>query len=457
MLKILKDKTKNLIFKNTFLFLIYRIIFEPKKLYVEVKTYLTLKKIKDLNKTELGDLTHKKLLHLLNYAVINVPFYKKLFQKSGSLSLEKFPIISKETIISNYSEFFSTKYKKNNLIKRNTGGSTGQPFIFFSDQYAGNYDNAHHWYTYSLMGHSIFRNIISCGGFSLNETQLQKNIFWKKLNKLSVFGAYQFSALYISDENIKFYVEKILSVKPSILRGYPSFWDRIAKFILKNNIKIDFEVNGINLTAEMCTNEQRENIELAFSSRVYFEYGNSEMSVFMYTDDKSYVYKSSPIYGYAEVIDDHGNSLDTGQIGKIVVTGFNNLAMPLIRYDTGDLGVMSEKHHGYIELSQLKGRSQDIIYTKDGNKVLITALIFGQHINAFKNIREWQLYQDELGKVVITIVKGDEYSSLDEKDILENFLNASDFQLEFNYTEKITKTKSGKHLFVIQKIDNDGN
>ena len=115
MLKILKDTTKNLIFKNTFLFLIYRIIFEPKKLYVEVKTYLTLKKIKDLNKTELGDLTQKKLLHLLNYAVINVPFYKKLFQKSESLSLEKFPIIDKETIISNYSEFFSTKYKSARL------------------------------------------------------------------------------------------------------------------------------------------------------------------------------------------------------------------------------------------------------------------------------------------------------------------------------------------------------
>ncbi|ENM3912299.1 hypothetical protein GI292_003541, partial [Vibrio cholerae] len=173
-------------------------------------------------------------------------------------------------------------------------------------------------------------------------------------------------------------------------------------------------------------------IEKAFAARVYFEYGHTEISIYCYTCDNDYVYRSSPLYGYVEVLDENGNDVPEGGIGKIVVTGFNNFGMPFVRYDTGDLGELIKRNRGFVKFRAIHGRSQDYLLTSDLQKVYLTALIFGQHLHAFKNIKKWQLYQDEPGKVVIRIVKGDYYTKDDEDEIKVNFSKVSGFILIFD-------------------------
>jgi phenylacetate-CoA ligase len=83
----------------------------------------------------------------------------------------------------------------------------------------------------------------------------------------------------------------------------------------------------------------------------------------------------------------------------------------------------------------------------------LTALIFGQHLKAFKNIKKWQLVQNEIGKVIINIIKSEDYMHEDENDILIKFTAVAKFDLEFNYVDDIQLTKRGKHLFLIQNIN----
>ena len=58
-----------------------------------------------------------------------------------------------------------------------------------------------------------------------------------------------------------------------------------------------------------------------------------------------------------------------GQRGRIVITDLYNYATPLIRYDTGDVGIMhlDENNHPYF--SQVLGRKLDLIYDTKGNLV----------------------------------------------------------------------------------------
>jgi phenylacetate-CoA ligase len=302
------------------------------------------------------------------------------------------------------------------------------------------------------MGYKKGDIIIGSGGTVIAQELRDKNIFWIKEHKNSVWGEYDFSVLYITDYTIKYYIEKLIEIKPVILRGYPSFYDKLATYIIQNNIKLDFNIKGINLTAEMCSVSQRINIEKAFSTMVYFEYGHTEICLYCYTSDDSYIYKSSPIYGYIEVLDDDGIDAKIGEIGNIIVTGFNNYGMPFVRYDTGDMGELIYRNGGEVHFKKIHGRNQDYIISKDKQKVYLTALIFGQHLEAFKSIKQWQLRQDDIGIISIYIIKQDNYTFDNEKEILNNFQSVADIDLIFNYVDNIALTKRGKHLFLIQNI-----
>lgn len=443
--------------KIPFLFQIYKFLFYRKYKLLEESTLLELKEIENMSTQKLVKLQEEKILQLLHYVVKHCTYYKSIFEQKKIVdmdinSLKQLPILTKSIIRKNINDLISDEYSKYSLSKNNTGGSTGEPLEFYRDSDSGSYDNAHHWYLYSLMGYEKGDVIIDSGGTVIPRELREKNIYWIKNYEVSVWGEYCFSVLYITDENIGYYIEKFKEIRPAILRGYPSFFDRLAIYMLENKIKFDFKIKGINLSAEMCSASQRLNIEKAFSCMIYFEYGHSEVSVYCYTKDRSYIYQSSPIYGYIEVIKEDGTEAAVGEVGSIIVTGLNNYGMPLIRYDTGDIGEVFEKNGGIVKFSQIMGRSQDYIISKKNQKLFLTALIFGQHLKAFKNIKKWQLVQNEIGKVIINIVKGDFYEKEDEEDIFHNFVSVAEIDLQFNYVENIPLTQRGKHLFVIQNI-----
>lgn len=400
-----------------------------------------------------GQVNKVELDRFLMYVVKTVPYYSRLYGSFDFVELKDFPLADKSFIRSNFDDLISMDFKRKELVRLNTGGSTGEPFEFLSDIGAGFRDNAHHWYLYSLMGYTKGDVILSCGGFELSEKLRDNNVFYINRYPGYVFGDVAFSALYLTNENIKFYVDSLLKFQPSILRGYPSFFDRIAQYILENNLALNFPVKGVNLTAEMCSFEQRARIEKAFNSMVYFEYGHSEVSVYCYTKNNTYQYESSPYYGYVEILDDEGDDVNVGDVGRVVVTGFNNRGMPFVRYDTGDLARLSYRNNGYVILSEIFGRSQDFIYTKAMEKVYLTALIFGAHIKAFKNIVSWQIEQRIAGVIDFKIVKSADYSSIDESEIISNFQKVSDFDMNFIYVDALDKTRSGKHVFLKQFVN----
>ena len=72
----------------------------------------------------------RRLKRVLRHAQKHVPYYQKLFGNQTGLKLADFPIVNKELIIPNHSDFCSEKidhYLHNDAF---TGGSTGEPFHF---------------------------------------------------------------------------------------------------------------------------------------------------------------------------------------------------------------------------------------------------------------------------------------------------------------------------------------
>ena len=68
---------------------------------------------------------------------------------------------------------------------------------------------------------------------------------------------------------------------------------------------------------------------------------------------------------YIEIVDEYGQVLPWGQEGRILLTSLSNKAMPIIRYEVGDIGIIDETDNGLI-LKKLSGRVSDIIRLPSG-------------------------------------------------------------------------------------------
>lgn len=406
------------------------------------------------------ELSEINLLNILQYAGKHTEYYKNLFQRihydPNSLEgFETIPLLDKPIIRKNYNSLVSDELMKLNYYKMNTGGSTGEPLEFFVSSFAGSIDTVHQEFVFKkFMQYQKGDRIVAFCGSSVPKRDLDNHIYWIETSKNDIpYGRLAYSSLYLKPETINYYLSHILDTQPVILRGYPSFLSSIAEYILQKNISIPFNIKGIQLTAENAYLWQIENIKKAFNARIFFQYGHSEVCVYGYTYNEKYEYYCSPFYGYTEILDLKGKHVIPGEVGEVVVTGFYNYAMPFIRYRTGDMAVYAGNKDGIVHLAKISGRTQDYIITKNGDKVATTALIFGQHLHAFKNIQKWQLEQNLPGKVNVKIIKGFEYSSNDEFEIQKIFRDVCDIDTEFEYVGNIPLTPRGKFKFFIQNID----
>lgn len=389
---------------------------------------------------------------ILKYAVLKVPYYRDLLGGNKELTIDRFPVVSKKEITARFDSFMSIDKNRFEITDAYTGGSTGEPFhILLSGGYEYDFGRR----KWLEMGYHNGDVILAMDGTKIDENHLKKNIYWLKKNKDDIpFGSWALSSLYLNDENAESYCRYINELKPSFIRGYPSFIYAISCYAEKLHISFTDEpfVKAIEVTSESAMPYQLEKIEGVFGAPVYQQYGHTESCVFAYTFDATRRYKVEPLYGYVEVLDEKDDPVKENEVGEVVVTSLHNYTMPLIRYRTGDLAVYGGKDDRYLYLNQVMGRTQDYIVSEQNNKVLLTALIFGQHCKAMGKIRKWQLEQFEPGKLIVHIIKYETWTQEDEKEIFTQFLKLGHVKSEFDYVTEIALTPRGKSKMLVQHI-----
>ncbi|MFA0712125.1 hypothetical protein AB4615_11865 [Vibrio splendidus] len=401
-----------------------------------------------LNNYEVDNRLVDKLLDdVLKCAISNVPYYHGYTADLGS-----FPVVDK-SIYQEVGEkqFLHINNMRVGYYKMNTGGSTGEPFEFYRDVRTGIVDNFHQEFQHKNMGFGDNDVLIVFNGCEISSNLTDNNIFWKKKNEKQLpFGSVEFSTHYLNRGNAQYYLDEILTIAPSYIRAYPSAMCELTIILCELGYTIrPFEVKGIQLSSEVCSDAQKEMLIKYWGDVIYFQYGHSEAAAIAssYPNETGYVF--SPYYGLVEILDDDGVHVGQGETGKIVVTSFHNFARPMIRYDTGDMAVFDETHKHVTRVKQIIGREQDFVIDKSENKISVTSLIFGQHFKAFKNIINWQVVNRSPGKLQVRIIKGENWTISDTQEIKEKLSFNNSFDVEVVFLLEIEKTKSGKNKLVV--------
>ena len=412
------------------------------------------------NYEELKERQEKNLRQMIKFAYHNVPYYHKLFDNlklnvddiKKIEDLEKLPILTKEIIKNNWEEFKPANLDKMKYYNNATGGSTGTPFRYRLHKFDRLLGSASMYHAWGFGGYRLGDKTIFIGGSSLSigaKPKLAKNVneFSRNIKMLSSFD--------MDEEKMKQYVNVINSFKPKFIRGYASSIYFLSKWIEENDVKIHQPLATFT-TAEKLYPNMREKIRDVFYCDVYDGYGLNDGGIHAAECPEHSGLHIITERNVTEIVDEETNQLSNGE-GKIIATSLYNYAMPFIRYDTGDIGNITDDvcscGRGYTLLKDIVGRSVDFLITPEGKNVhgWFFLYIFWEFS---KGIKEYQVIQKKLDKIIIKIVREDDFEEKRLDQIREIVREKSEeWDIEFKFVDKIDRTKAGKYKFIINEIN----
>lgn len=400
----------------------------------------------------------KQLRKLVNFVYKNVPYYTNLFNqisvRPSSIAtikdLEKLPILTKQIIKHNWEEFIPINIDKLKYKIGSTGGSTGEPLKYRMsiEDYEKGVTLLYRGWGYA--GYKLGDKVAVIAGSSLIPDA--KSNLKKKIQNLFL-NCRDYSSFDMSEENLSKYFHDISNWKPNFIRGYASAIYLFAKFIRENNLKLEFRPEAIFTTAEKLFDKKRELIERIFNVKVFDNYGLNDGGISAYECEKHNGMHIDTERAVLEVVDDNGRQV-INQKGKILATNLYNYALPFIRYDTGDLGVISDSKCTCDRktplLKEIAGRVTDFLKL---NNIIIESPVLTVLMGKF-DIEQYQIIQDSPTSMIIKIVRGKTYDKKRDEGIIKNsfFCHVGKINIEFQYVDSISATKAGKEKFIINNL-----
>ena len=422
-------------------------------------TYKTLIRNQWKSYEELKEEQEKQLRVMINFAYKNVPYYHKLFNDlklspedvKKVEDLEKLPLLTKDIIKQNWEDFKPINLNKMKYYEGATGGSTGTPFNYRFSKFDRFLGGALVYRGWGYGGYELGDKMVFLAGASLDigtKSYLAKRVheIARNIKKLSSFD--------MGEQEMQKYVNIMNPFKPKFIRGYASSIYFFTKWIEENNIEI-YQPLAVFTTAEKLYPNMREKIGAVFNCDVYDAYGLTDGGLGAYECSEHCGLHIDTERAVMEVVDKDGTQLENGE-GRVLATSLYNYAMPFIRYDTGDLGYIIDDvcscGRGYKLLKEVVGRSVDVLVTPEGKNVhgWFFLYIFWEYC---QGIKEYQVVQEKLDKVVIKIVPEDDFDENQLDTIREIIKKRSEgWNIEFEFVDAIERTGTGKYKFVISDI-----
>jgi len=408
---------------------------------------------------ELKNQQDTRFKELIHYAYEYVPFYRHLFQNLAlkpsdfvtTEDLEKLPVLTKSMIKQHWDDFTPVNLSRRNFFESTTGGSTGSPLkyrISKSDRFLGGALIYRGW---GHAGYKTSDKMVFLAGSSLDIGKtsffrLKLEEFFRNIKKCSSFD--------MSEKNMAEYCDIINKFKPVYLRGYASSLYFFAKWI-EDNEKTVVIPKGVFTTAEKLYPGMKQKIQDVFNCPVYDAYGLNDGGLSAYECPEHNGLHIDTERSVLEVVDEKGNQVEKG-VGRILATSLNNFAMPFIRYDTGDIGKISNDPcpcgRESRLLKEVLGREQEILRTPEGT--FIHGEFFSHIFWEIENVKEFQVIQNSPDSILINIVPEENFNE-DQLAIISKYIykRSPQWNVEFKFSENLERSAGGKYKFIINNIE----
>jgi phenylacetate-CoA ligase len=406
----------------------------------------------------LKEFQFSKLCQLLKHAQAHVPYYRKLFSETGFkpedirsvADLVQIPLLDKSIIRTN-SEKIKSEIARD-LNRFNTGGSSGEPLIFYIGKKRVSHDVAAKWRATRWWGVDIGDPEIVVWGSPI-ELNVQDNI---RILRDQLFRTKLLPAFEMSEQKLDNFLGQIRAMRPKMLFGYPSALSHIATHAeAKGQSMNDLGIQVAFVTSERLYDEQRLQINRTFGCPVANGYGSRDAGFIAHECSQGGMHITAEDI-IVEIINPNGKNLPPGESGEIVVTHLATEDFPFIRYRTGDIGILDTNicscGRGLPMLKEIQGRSTDFLTAQDGTIMHGLALVY--ILRDLPQIRAFKIVQESLDLTNVYIVSENGLSQKIRENIEQGFRNrlGKDVKISILEVAEISAEKSGKFRYVISKV-----
>lgn len=362
------------------------------------KTFIDIQRCQRLTGDRLHRLQTRKLKRLVTDAYQNVPYYHDLMDKSGfspdtiqSLDdIRRFPITTKKTLQKSPTDYLlNSRFPSEQLFSERSSGSTGQPFTVY-------YDSA-----YKMTRNLLFLRGLFAIGYRLGQ----------KVTLISSRARRSIPLLRWHYLPLEMPIDQMLSgirkTNPTVLYGPRTILIRLAETMSPKDINIP-KLSKIVSTAESLSVSDRTLLAKAFKCKVFDFYGSTEMGLvgWQCVKQEGYHLSSDRLLVEYLPIDSAPNRY------RLVITNLDLAAMPLIRFDTGDIVEPAEQEgclcgRGLPKLQRVDGRYIDCIKLANGE--ILTPYQINCAIEKLPEVGQYKIIQNSYHdlNVKVNLLYGD--------------------------------------------------
>ena len=370
--------------------------------------------------------------------------------------LSLIPTLSKTEIRQNLDDMV-WKDCPGGLHRYNTGGSSGEPLIFYFDRRRQAYDAAARALTHRWWGIDIGDKELYLWGSPLEITKQDriKNLRDRLTNQLLL------SAFDLSEKIVPEFVEQIHKFKPKCIFGYPSTIALFCEFASEQRFDLaSIGVKVVFSTAEVLYDHQKEIISKTFGGiPVVDGYGSREGGFISHEcpGGSMHVIDQNVIVEYLR----GDKPVGPGEDGEIVVTHLDNWAMPFIRYRTGDVAQFDTQTckcgRHLSTMKKIQGRTTDFIVSPDGRWQHGLSLIYV--IRDIPGVAEFKIIQEAVDEIrVLLKIHETLFPEKGKNQIIEGFKKrmGQTVNVDIEMVDEIEKDASGKYRYVVSKVAEKG-
>jgi phenylacetate-CoA ligase len=431
-----------------------------------VKTLSDLEISQGYTAGQFRDMQDLKLRTLVRHAYDTVPYYRRLFDVHGLRpsdirsvdDLKKIPVLTKDMLRANARELVSSAFPRRALFSGWTTGSTGTPINALRTRSAIAFEHAMIWRQRRWAGIELNARKAAVWGTIWNNVIIPSTLpkrppYWRynAADRQLLFSYY-----HMSDETLPEYFEKLEQFGPAFIEGFPSTIHVLANFLRRRGRY--FPVRAIFTSSEPLYSLHRREIEERFRTRVFDLYGQAERVAAATECEYHSGLHVNPEYGILELVRD-GENADPGESGELIGTGLNNFGMPLIRYQTGDIGRLAARpcSCGRVMplLEAVQGRLVDCIQTPDGRRIPGDGIMGAFH--GIGNIRRSQIIQEDLETLVVRIERDSPDLPVDTRALHRNLETCVGRQMRivFDVVRTIDVHRGSKFRWVISHVTHE--
>lgn len=407
-----------------------------------------------LSPEQLQQRQDKNLQRFFEHLQQHNSYYSMLMHQQGinagdirtAADLAQLPLLTKKEIRAHQQQLLCDTDGKR--IKYNTGGSSGEPLIFYMGMDRVSHDVAAKWRATRWWDVDIGDTEAVIWGSPIELGKQDRIKQWRD----RIFRSHLIPAFDLRSERIKAYLEQLVHLRPKMVFGYPSVIAQLALAAEQQNVKLDqLGVKVVFTTSEMLYEHQREQIERLFAAPVANGYGARDAGFIAHQCPQGSLHISSE-HIIVEILDEQGQSCPTGREGEIVITHLATQGFPFVRYRTGDMGVLSDQPcscgRALPVLKEVKGRSTDFICATDGAKVHALALIY--ILREISGIEQFKIIQhrDDLTEVQIRTSGQFKPDSLTTISTAMKQRLGNDMQIQISNVEQFETGANGKFRYV---------